>query len=40
MNSKTINYLKVLQQQFNKGSISKKKYKKELKFVREFTINR
>lgn len=32
-----IKYLKILQQQLQKGIISNKKYKKELKFVRNLT---
>jgi len=31
-------YLKILQDSFEKGKISKKKYKKELEFVRSISI--
>jgi hypothetical protein len=33
-----IKYLKILQDSFEKGKISKKKYKKELEFVRSICV--
>ena len=33
--NKIINYQKILQNQFSKGKISKKEYKKELKYIRK-----
>jgi hypothetical protein len=34
MNDKQINYLRILNQQLNKGSITKKEFKKEVKFIK------
>ena len=34
MNDKQINYLRILNQQLNKGSITKKQFKKEVKFIK------
>lgn len=33
---KSITYKRILKQQFEKGSITKKKYKKELKWIKYF----
>lgn len=35
-----LNYKKILQEQFNKGSITKKKYNKELKFIKKLETNK
>lgn len=40
MSQKVLNYRKVLQQQFIKGAITKKEYKKELKYIRKTIINK
>lgn len=37
---KVIKYRKVLQEQLNKGLISEKKYKKELKWIRRNITNK
>lgn len=37
MRTTKLNYLKVLNQQYNSGKISKKEYKQELKFTRKIT---
>jgi hypothetical protein len=34
MRTTKLNYLRILQQQYNSGKISEKKYKKELKFTK------
>jgi len=34
MNEKQIKYLRILNQQLNKGSITKKEFKKEVKFIK------
>jgi len=40
MTQKVLNYRKVLQQQFVKGTITKKEYKKELKYIRKSILNK
>lgn len=34
MNDKQLKYLRILNQQLNKGSITKKEFKKEVKFIK------
>jgi len=34
MNEKQLNYLRILNQQLKKGSITKKNFKKEVKFIK------
>jgi len=35
MSQKVLNYRKVLKEQFSKGTITKKEYKKELKWIKK-----
>jgi hypothetical protein len=39
MNEKQIKYLRILNQQLNKGSITKKEFKKEVKFIKNLKKN-
>jgi hypothetical protein len=37
MKTTKLNYLRILNQQYNSGKISKKQYKQEIKFIRKIT---
>jgi hypothetical protein len=37
MKTTKLNYLRILNQQYNSGKINKKQYKQEIKFIRKIT---